>query len=105
MGGLVGLLFIFAVALFAEQIAPYGYDELDFNNLRIAPTMRDQHYFGTDLLERDFFSRVVFGIRTLGLGRARGHERDDGDRNDDRRDRRLLRRVGRQRADAVPTSC
>ena len=48
MGGLVGLLFIFAVALFAEQIAPYGYDELDFNNLRIAPTMRDHHYFGTD---------------------------------------------------------
>jgi ABC-type dipeptide/oligopeptide/nickel transport system permease subunit len=64
MGGLVGLLFIFAVALFAEQIAPYGYDELDFNNLRIGPTMRDQHYFGTDLLGRDFFSRVVFGVRT-----------------------------------------
>lgn len=64
MGGLVGLLFIFAVALFAEQIAPYGYDELDFNNLRIGPTTRDHHYFGTDLLGRDFFSRVVFGIRT-----------------------------------------
>jgi len=64
MGGLIGILFIFFVAIFAEQIAPYPYDELDFNALRIGPTTEGQHYFGTDLLGRDFFSRVVFGLRT-----------------------------------------
>jgi len=64
MAGLVGFLFICLVAIFAEQIAPYPYDELDFNALRIPPTTEGQHYFGTDLLGRDFFSRVIYGIRT-----------------------------------------
>ena len=64
MAGLIGFLFICFVALFAEQIAPYPYDELDFNALRIPPTTEGHHYFGTDLLGRDFFSRVIYGIRT-----------------------------------------
>ena len=42
MAGLVGFLFICLVAIFAEQIAPYPYDELDFNALRIPPTTEGQ---------------------------------------------------------------
>lgn len=64
MAGLVGFVFIAFVGIFANQIAPYPYDELDFNALRIPPTTEGQHYFGTDLLGRDFFSRVIYGIRT-----------------------------------------
>jgi ABC-type dipeptide/oligopeptide/nickel transport system permease subunit len=64
MAGLVGFLFICFVAIFAPQIAPYPYDELDFSALRIPPTTEGHHYFGTDLLGRDFFSRVIYGIRT-----------------------------------------
>jgi peptide/nickel transport system permease protein len=64
MAGLIGFLFICFVAIFADQIAPYPYDELDFSALRIPPTTEGHHYFGTDLLGRDFFSRVIYGIRT-----------------------------------------
>ena len=64
MGGLIGIVFIFLVAIFADRIAPYPFDELDFNALRIGPTTEGKHYFGTDLLGRDFFSRVVYGLRT-----------------------------------------
>ena len=31
---------------------------------RMPPTLEGQHYFGTDVLGRDYFSRTVFGIRT-----------------------------------------
>jgi peptide/nickel transport system permease protein len=64
MAGLVGFLFFCFVGLFAPWIAPYPYDELDFNALRIPPTMEGNHFFGTDLLGRDFFSRVIYGVRT-----------------------------------------
>jgi peptide/nickel transport system permease protein len=64
MAGLIGFLFMCFVAIFADQLAPYPYDELDFNALRIPPTTEGHHYFGTDLLGRDFFSRVIYGVRT-----------------------------------------
>jgi ABC-type dipeptide/oligopeptide/nickel transport system permease subunit len=52
------------VAIFAPQIAPYGFDELDLTNLLASPTFSDWHLFGTDQLGRDYLSRVIFGIRT-----------------------------------------
>jgi ABC-type dipeptide/oligopeptide/nickel transport system permease subunit len=64
MGGLVVLLGFCAVALFAEQIAPYAFDDIDLDNIAAAPTTEGNHFFGTDLLGRDYFSRVVFGVRT-----------------------------------------
>jgi len=64
MGGAIGMFFIALVAIFADRVAPYPYDTLDFNALRVPPTTEGQHYFGTDLLGRDFFSRVVYGLRT-----------------------------------------
>ncbi len=58
------LLAIGFVAIFAERIAPYAYDELDLFNITSPPTLNDKHLFGTDLLGRDYLSRVIFGLRT-----------------------------------------
>ncbi len=64
MVSLLILLLICGAAIFAEQIAPYGYEEYDLFNRSQAPTLEAQHYFGTDKIGRDYFSRVVFGLRT-----------------------------------------
>jgi ABC-type dipeptide/oligopeptide/nickel transport system permease subunit len=37
---------------------------IDLENVRHAPTTAAHHFFGTDQLGRDYFSRVIFGIRT-----------------------------------------
>ena len=58
------LLVIALVAIFAKQLAPYGYDELDLDNTTQAPTLKDWHLFGTDQLGRDYLSRVIYGVRT-----------------------------------------
>ena len=64
MGSLVVLVGIILAAVFAHRIAPYAYDEIDLSNISAAPTTEGKHYFGTDLLGRDYFSRVLFGVRT-----------------------------------------
>jgi ABC-type dipeptide/oligopeptide/nickel transport system permease subunit len=67
---LIVLIGIGLVALFADQVAPYGYDEIPLTDpnyieqIGMSPTTEDHHYFGTDQLGRDYFSRVIFGIRT-----------------------------------------
>ena len=61
---LVVLFLICLVAIFAKRVAPYGYDELDLFNITSPPTTTDKHLFGTDLLGRDYLSRVIFGLRT-----------------------------------------
>jgi ABC-type dipeptide/oligopeptide/nickel transport system permease subunit len=61
---LVVLILIALVAVFAPQIAPYGFDELDLENTTAAPTLEGWHLFGTDLLGRDYLSRVIYGVRT-----------------------------------------
>jgi len=64
VASLIVLILIALVAVFAPQIAPYGFDELDLENTTAAPTLEDWHLFGTDQLGRDYLSRVIFGIRT-----------------------------------------
>jgi ABC-type dipeptide/oligopeptide/nickel transport system permease subunit len=64
MGSLVALIAILLVGVFADKIAPYDYDQIDFNNIIHGPTTHDHHFFGTDLLGRDYFTRVIFAIRT-----------------------------------------
>ncbi len=61
---LLMLLAIGFVAIFAKRVAPYGFDELDLLNRTSGPTLEDKHLFGTDLLGRDYLSRVIFGLRT-----------------------------------------
>jgi peptide/nickel transport system permease protein len=64
MASLIVLIIILGAGVFANQVAPYSFDAQDFDNSGIAPTLKDKHFFGTDVLGRDYFSRVVFGIRT-----------------------------------------
>lgn len=59
--GLVVLLGLVAVAVLAGVLARYGINEQDVAN-RFAPPSAD-HWFGTDNLGRDIFSRVVMGSR------------------------------------------
>jgi peptide/nickel transport system permease protein len=58
-GGIV--LGMMLLAVFAEQIAPYGYDDTA-PGARMQPPGRD-HWLGTDNLSRDIWSRVVYGAR------------------------------------------
>ncbi len=64
MGSLVFLVIIGIGAFFAEQLAPYGYEEIDVLRANTAPTFEGLHFFGTDQLGRDYFSRVLYGTRT-----------------------------------------
>jgi peptide/nickel transport system permease protein len=64
MGSLLLVTAIFLCGVFANYIAPYTYNEFDLNNTYHGPTVTAHHFFGTDELGRDFFSRVIYGIRT-----------------------------------------
>jgi ABC-type dipeptide/oligopeptide/nickel transport system permease subunit len=64
VGSLIILLGIFAAGAFADQIASYQYDQIDLINYQTGPTFKDDHFFGTDVLGRDYFTRVLYGIRT-----------------------------------------
>jgi peptide/nickel transport system permease protein len=64
VAGLVGLVIIFGAGIFANFVAPYSYSAIDLNNILHPPTTIDHHYFGTDGVGADEFSRVVWGIRT-----------------------------------------
>jgi ABC-type dipeptide/oligopeptide/nickel transport system permease subunit len=60
--GLFGLVVIFGAGVFAGLISPYSYSEIDLNHILQGPT--HAHYFGTDALGRDEYTRVIWGIRT-----------------------------------------
>jgi peptide/nickel transport system permease protein len=64
MAGLVGLIVIFGAGAFAGHVAPYSFEQIDLNNILHGPTTIGHHFFGTDEIGRDYFSRVIWGIRT-----------------------------------------
>ncbi len=64
MVALAVLLGIFSASLAAAQITPYSYEEIDLLAGGTGPTFDGQHYFGTDKIGRDYFSRVLYGTRT-----------------------------------------
>lgn len=58
----LAVLFVFVIiAIFADKIAPYPYEEQNLELKLAAPSL--QHLFGTDNFGRDVFSRVVYGAR------------------------------------------
>ena len=60
VAGVVFLLFVFA-GLFADILAPYGFNEISPIERLKPPSWR--HLFGTDNLGRDLFSRCLYGAR------------------------------------------
>jgi peptide/nickel transport system permease protein len=60
MIGLVFLVLLLLAAIFAPLITPYSITERS-NEFRAAPSA--DHWFGTDAIGRDVYSRVVFGAR------------------------------------------
>ena len=63
IGAISGLVVIamLVMTVFAEQIAPYGYDET-IRGARMKPPGA-AHWLGTDNLSRDIWSRIVYGAR------------------------------------------
>ncbi len=62
--GAIGALIIVALlimAVFAERIAPHGYDDT-IRGSRMKPPSA-AHWLGTDNLSRDMWSRIVYGAR------------------------------------------
>ena len=64
MTGLIVLVVVFGAGIFANYVAPFSFEEIDLTNVLHGPTTIGNHFFGTDEIGRDFFSRVIFGIRT-----------------------------------------
>jgi ABC-type dipeptide/oligopeptide/nickel transport system permease subunit len=64
MTSLVIFLLITIAALLAPWIAPHAFDEIDLRNRSSPPTFEESHFFGTDKVGRDYFSRVLYGTRT-----------------------------------------
>ena len=61
---LIFLIFLVLLAIFARRVSPYRYEDLDLLNIASPPTREGHHWFGTDLLGRDYLSRVIYGLRT-----------------------------------------
>ena len=59
--GAVIILTLLVMAVFAEWIAPYAYDQ-QIRGARLRPPGRD-FLLGTDNVSRDIFSRIVYGAR------------------------------------------
>jgi oligopeptide transport system permease protein len=69
MAGLVVVIFLGLLAIFADAIAPYPYTKTNFGRLNEAPS-RD-YPLGTDQIGRDLLSRMIHGARVsmlVGLG-------------------------------------
>jgi peptide/nickel transport system permease protein len=60
IGGVI-VVAMLVMALFAEQIAPYRYDDT-IPGARMKPPSA-AHWLGTDNLSRDMWSRIVYGAR------------------------------------------
>ncbi len=68
LGGLIALILIAIIALFGDSIAVWSNEEIDFNVMGQAydlggPSIENGHYFGTDDLGRDLYSRTLQGTR------------------------------------------
>ena len=62
MFGLVFFVLLVLVAIFAPVVAPYGPTEIP-KPVEVRASPSTEHWFGTDNIGRDVFSRVVYGAR------------------------------------------
>jgi oligopeptide transport system permease protein len=79
LASMILLAIITLMALFAPYLSPYGFSDIDYNVISCAPawwpsdptTCRagGAHWFGTDIVGRDLFVRVLYGARvSLAVG-------------------------------------
>jgi len=67
IGGLITIILIFLIAIFAFLLAPYDPGKTDVSKKLKPPSL--EHFLGTDQLGRDVFSRMLFGSRiSLSVG-------------------------------------
>ena len=59
--GMTVIVCLILVAIFADIIAPYSYQEQNYSAISQGPSLA--HLFGTDNMGRDIFSRCVYGAR------------------------------------------
>ena len=65
--GLIIVMTLFTIAVFAPLISPYNYKNIDVQNILMPPS--SIHFFGTDDLGRDVCSRMIWGARiSLAVG-------------------------------------
>ncbi len=65
MLGLMIIVFLFFLAIFADFLSPYPYDKVFFTIRHPAlPFTNVDHPFGTDTAGRDYLSRLIYGSRT-----------------------------------------
>lgn len=62
-GFAIVVLFLF-LAIFADIVAPYDYDDADYTKVLLFPFEDPAHPLGTDEIGRDFLSRLIYGART-----------------------------------------
>ena len=59
--GMIILILLVFVAIFADVLAPYSYTEQNYDAVLLTPCA--EHPFGTDSYGRDILSRVIYGTR------------------------------------------
>ena len=62
MAGLIITSILLILGVFAPLIAPYNYAYSDLMSANQFPSW--DHLFGTDAIGRDYFSRILYGLRT-----------------------------------------
>ncbi len=67
VGGLIVLVILILISVFAPVLSPYDPFEMDLAAIKQGPSA--SHWFGTDSMGRDIFSRILYGGRySLALG-------------------------------------
>lgn len=62
MFGLCVIAFIFLASVFGPILSPYDFSSTDLTVAKQSPSL--QHWFGTDRIGRDVFTRILYGGRT-----------------------------------------
>ena len=62
--GLVIVVTIVGLAVFADVLAPHPYDYARFDRVLLMPLQHAEHPLGTDEVGRDYLSRLIHGART-----------------------------------------
>lgn len=64
VGSLIALVLIFLASIAAPLLTTYEPLDINLDASSVGPSLDGRHFFGTDLLGRDYFTRVLYGIRT-----------------------------------------